>query len=381
MSLPVDARNEVYKDTAHIRTEDLKEYKAAIWSSVYLCAAEVSGNPDALAKKGVGDERRTFEQGLYLSYSRLASASVMESVVAECPHEDLMAEAEKEGIYCSVKVIELPPPLLLVSLTSATGATMVKASPSPWTNGIREMTEQQCSQRLICIKRVQSAQTLTNVLLRINKQNTGDGPMGELMQWHDLPEEVIHLILVHLRGGDRLSSMLVCKRWHEACLLLFDPTEEDCRAVRWACMNNRPICADYLMRDHRVDELKIYNDLLLLSVQFDHVEIIDLLLLPGRADPSMCWNCPLEKAAELGHGSVVERLLIDPRVEPTDAALWTACLNNRPEVIEILLADARVDPSESNNLALRIAEENDFFQVADVLLRDYRVTERVLNPL
>ncbi|PRP78148.1 NACHT and Ankyrin domain protein [Planoprotostelium fungivorum] len=200
--------------------------------------------------------------------------------------------------------------------------------------------------------------------------------VGELMQWHDLPEEVIHLILVHLRGGDRLSSMLVCKRWHEACLLLFDPTEEDCRAVRWACMNNRPICADYLMRDHRVDELKIYNDLLLLSVQFDHVEIIDLLLLPGRADPSMCWNCPLEKAAELGHGSVVERLLIDPRVEPTDAALWTACLNNRPEVIEILLADARVDPSESNNLALRIAEENDFFQVADVLLRDYRVTER-----
>ncbi|PRP72946.1 hypothetical protein PROFUN_16238 [Planoprotostelium fungivorum] len=50
MSVPVDARNE-----------------RRFGRASYLCAAEVSGNlvkqpsPDALAKKGVGDERRTFE--------------------------------------------------------------------------------------------------------------------------------------------------------------------------------------------------------------------------------------------------------------------------------------------------------------------------------
>ncbi|PRP76306.1 cell division cycle protein [Planoprotostelium fungivorum] len=61
------------------------------------------------------------------------------------------------------------------------------------------MTEQQCSQRLNCTKRVQSARTLRNVLQRITKQNTGGEHSGEnqaqLPAFPELDEEIEQVIV------------------------------------------------------------------------------------------------------------------------------------------------------------------------------------------
>ncbi|PRP73988.1 hypothetical protein PROFUN_16363 [Planoprotostelium fungivorum] len=103
--------------------------------SVYLC----------VTKKGSGDGDERFEQELYLRYSRLASISrkryivtlhdcnrwlLQESVVAECPHEVLMAEAEEEG-FSNYRVVNCHFQLNTQASTSPTPNMPPKAYETP----------------------------------------------------------------------------------------------------------------------------------------------------------------------------------------------------------------------------------------------------------
>ncbi len=78
-----------------------------------------------------------------------------------------------------------------------------------------------------------------------------------------------------------------------------------------------------------------------------------------------------------GHIEVVERLLQDPRVDPSvddNDALVSACENGHSEVALRLLQDGRVDPStDSGKYALELADRNNLVEVVDAFLRDPRV--------
>ena len=73
---------------------------------------------------------------------------------------------------------------------------------------------------------------------------------------------------------------------------------------------------------------------------------------------------------------MVERLLADPRVDPSDRnneAIHDACAEGRLAVVERLLADPRVDPSDVSNAALHQACANGHLAVVERLLAESRV--------
>lgn len=81
-----------------------------------------------------------------------------------------------------------------------------------------------------------------------------------------------------------------------------------------------------------------------------------------------------------GHIRVVEKLLLDQRVDPSDLyndAICRASEGGRIMVVEKLLLDPRVDPSDSDNYAIRMASSNGHSDVVNRLLMDPRVREKV----
>lgn len=77
-----------------------------------------------------------------------------------------------------------------------------------------------------------------------------------------------------------------------------------------------------------------------------------------------------------GHVQMVERLLADPRIDPSAAnsyALWLAVSHDQLHVVERLLADPRVDPSARENQSIRYAIDDGRLDIAEALLADPRV--------
>src|SRR3972149_2665922 len=69
----------------------------------------------------------------------------------------------------------------------------------------------------------------------------------------------------------------------------------------------------------------------------------------------------LKVYAEKGDSEVVELLLVDPRVDPSandNNAIRFASENGCDKVVKLLLTDPRVDPSADNNYAIRFASRN-----------------------
>ena len=84
----------------------------------------------------------------------------------------------------------------------------------------------------------------------------------------------------------------------------------------------------------------------------------------------------LIQACGSGHLAIVERLLQDSRVDPSDNDNWAiifASENGHSAIVERLLQDSRVDPSDDENLAIRWASQNGHSAIVECLLRDDRV--------
>jgi Ankyrin repeats (3 copies) len=115
--------------------------------------------------------------------------------------------------------------------------------------------------------------------------------------------------------------------------------------------------------------------LLTWAAENGHLTIVERLLLDERVDPSDWRNYAVRWAARNGHLAVVERLLLDPRVDPSannsEAVRWTA-LNGHLAIVERLLLDSRVDPSDNDNEAVRLAALNGCLVVVERLLCDAR---------
>lgn len=82
------------------------------------------------------------------------------------------------------------------------------------------------------------------------------------------------------------------------------------------------------------------------------------------------------EAIENKHYEVVCLLLLDPRVDPSanqNAAIIDACIKGTLAIVQILLADSRVNPSDQENLAIRMASYKGYTEIVKCLLKDPRV--------
>jgi len=106
------------------------------------------------------------------------------------------------------------------------------------------------------------------------------------------------------------------------------------------------------------------------------LDVVELLLRDARVDPTEDDQYAIRWASFHGHVAVVDRLLRDARVDPSadeQFGLRLACLSGDVAVLDRLLSDARVDPSAKNQYAIRWASRKGHLAVVERLLRDERV--------
>jgi len=74
-----------------------------------------------------------------------------------------------------------------------------------------------------------------------------------------------------------------------------------------------------------------------------------------RSKAAVKSNWTIQKSSQFGHTDVVRLLLVDSRLDPTvddNYAILISCENGHAAVVQLLLADGRADPTADNNYAL-----------------------------
>jgi ankyrin repeat protein len=107
---------------------------------------------------------------------------------------------------------------------------------------------------------------------------------------------------------------------------------------------------------------------------------VERLLKDPRVDPSARDNESIKHASVCMYGrhrlEVVKLLLKDPRVDPSADDNWSiriVCMYGGLEVFSLLLKDPRVDPSADDNTPIRWASSNGHLEIVRILLKDSRV--------
>ncbi|KAJ3020587.1 UNVERIFIED_CONTAM: hypothetical protein HDU68_010111 [Siphonaria sp. JEL0065] len=230
-------------------------------------------------------------------------------------------------------------------------------------------------------------------------------------------------------------------RWAEFLLAeaSVDPTDVRNAAIKTAYERGNSEVVSSLLRDPRVDpamgsdgmmmafenghksvvaillqNLPI-NEEILSFADYGHLEILDMLLVDGRVDPSADGNRTVRSAAANDRVNVVARLLQDPRVDASgdnNQALANACgVQGNLELVQILLQDERVrrlqpfslsfiqackfgrldivqvllaqnppaDPSYNDSMCLQEAVQEGHFEIVELLLQDNRVDAAANN--
>ncbi|ORY41533.1 hypothetical protein BCR33DRAFT_739570 [Rhizoclosmatium globosum] len=115
------------------------------------------------------------------------------------------------------------------------------------------------------------------------------------------------------------------------------------------------------------------NYLNLLCIYGVHEELQSWILVP-HIDPSVDKSLALFFGVENGHFEVVNVLLSDGRVNPNDCnALSRASKKGRLDIVERILEDPRTDPSLDNNAALLSAGHGHYKHILERLLLDPRI--------
>lgn len=113
------------------------------------------------------------------------------------------------------------------------------------------------------------------------------------------------------------------------------------------------------------------------------VDIVDALLQDKRIDP----NAVVDKTTALGRASmhewepIIERLLLDPRVNPSaneNEAFELASINGRLNIVNRLLQNPKIDPTTHNNYSIKRASQLGHVGVVKRLLSDQRVRNTLL---
>ncbi|KAJ3294042.1 hypothetical protein HDU79_011625 [Rhizoclosmatium sp. JEL0117] len=125
--------------------------------------------------------------------------------------------------------------------------------------------------------------------------------------------------------------------------------------------------------DPRIDPSVDNSLALYLGVDVGHLEIVDILLSDGRANPND--RNVLQWGAKKGRVGIVERILQDSRVDPSlhnNFALLSAVGENHTPVIQRLLSDSRINVTRDDNALFIEACRCRFMPLIKALLLDGR---------
>ena len=126
-----------------------------------------------------------------------------------------------------------------------------------------------------------------------------------------------------------------------------------------------------LLLDLRVDPSANFNHAIRFASKLGHLELVKILLYDSRVDPSALNNDAIAYASEFGHLEVVKLLLLDPRVDPSvslDYAIRFGAKEGHLGVVETLLLDRRVNPCKMNNFAIKSASKNNHLDIVKLLI-------------
>jgi ankyrin repeat protein len=108
-----------------------------------------------------------------------------------------------------------------------------------------------------------------------------------------------------------------------------------------------------------------------------YTTVVQTLLLDPRVDPTTRENDPIRQASYYGHLGVVEVLLKDGRADPTvnfhELLRFAMKPYERIELFRLVVADPRVDPSTGGGFVLRAAAEARSPEFVRILLADRRI--------
>ncbi|KAI8902098.1 hypothetical protein BC833DRAFT_617067 [Globomyces pollinis-pini] len=118
------------------------------------------------------------------------------------------------------------------------------------------------------------------------------------------------------------------------------------------------------------------NNHIVTSSCLGYDDILKILLIDGRIDPTVFGNFCIRQCSQQGFTSCVELLLGDGRVDPSDENNEAICQASRfghDKVVELLLSHSSVNPAVSNNLPIRWASEKGHLNCISLLMKDNRV--------
>jgi ankyrin repeat protein len=138
---------------------------------------------------------------------------------------------------------------------------------------------------------------------------------------------------------DWLTILTICERWQRVGREVFDPSQKNNKAIRWACLTGNVHVVKYLLRDPRVDPsadlnfgLRMASEKGMVSSTYlnnqGYLEIVKLLLKHPLVDPTSHDNLIFTWAVERGHLEIVQELLQDKRIDPAtnqNYAISCAC--------------------------------------------------------
>lgn len=111
-----------------------------------------------------------------------------------------------------------------------------------------------------------------------------------------------------------------------------------------------------------------------------YLGVVNRLLQDPRVDPSYDGNLSIIEALNYGHLDVVKRLLLDKRINPNEVTSWIkqnilvkAVEKGYVDIVELILQNPKTAPSINNNAALVAAINNKDLEIINILLADPRL--------
>lgn len=173
--------------------------------------------------------------------------------------------------------------------------------------------------------------------------------------------------------------------WVNRMLADVDPSQVRTRkdkhnAIDLACYHGHLDIVNRLLEDPRVDPS--YGDCSALYLAaICHLNVVDRLLEDPRIDLSIMKGF-FVNIISTGNIDVINRFLEYPNIDPSDnknAAIGLASFYGYLDIMDRLMEDPRVDPSDNNNDAIKTVAEYGNIDAFNKLLEDPRVDPSVNN--
>lgn len=133
--------------------------------------------------------------------------------------------------------------------------------------------------------------------------------------------------------------------------------------------NNNIEILNRLLQNPRTRREELSSAIVRQAINNGFMEIVDILLKDGRFN----LNEVLSYAAKTGNMDVIDYILSDPSFVADNSALETASYEHQTDVVNRLLKDPRFDPTNNNYRAISKAAEKKNTKIVNILLNDIRV--------